>query len=294
MAKIIEICGVPGVGKSTIFSELERIEKSGFNWKTISNLNPMGDQSRTEFIKRIISDILKGKKPRNKRTKALESNLDYVKRIYRTLKLGRKFVDTYILKEAGIRFTQKYPDYIDACWQNIYFKQAKSSNGLDLRFEKAEFIYLIIKKIQVLMENKSNKVMIIDEGLINMIDRVLYENTDDGSEKIEIEKRVNAMPWPSAIVYLSTSLEEITKRILSRKDIRDMHKNLDHNELITFSENSMKRIEIAINHLRDKGVPVLELDSSNSIQNNTQQIINFTNILASKEFKVTKEELLTI
>ncbi|SDS33627.1 hypothetical protein SAMN04487764_1987 [Gillisia sp. Hel1_33_143] len=294
MAKIIEICGVPGVGKSTIFSELEKIEKIHGHWRTSSNLKPLGDKSRSEFLGSICSDILKGKKPRNKRTKMLESNLDYIKRIYRTLKLGRKFVDTYVLKEAGLRFIQEYPEYIDACWQNIYYKQSKSANGLDLRFEKAEFIYLILKKIQVLMELKSNRIMLIDEGLINLIDRALYESSIEISEESEIKKRVDTMPWPSAIVYVQTDLDEIANRILGRKDIRDMHRNLDRNELMMFTDNAMKRIEIAIEHLKSYGVPVLDLDSSHSVQSNTQQIIDFATLLGKNELEVVNKEILAI
>ena len=260
MAKILEICGVPGVGKSTIFSELERIQSSTYKWKTITNQNPVGDLTKTEFTKKIIRDILEGRKSKNPRTQIKETNLQFIKRIYRTIKLGRKFVDTYILKEAGLRFTQKYPEYIDACWKNIYLKQAKNSNGLDLRFEKAEFIYLIIKKIQILMEQKSDKIMITDEGLINMIDRVLYNDHVEITEFEEIERRVAVMPLPNAIVYIKTDLDEITRRIQGRKDIRDMHKNLNQAELKDFTKHSMNRIETAINFLAERGIPVMTID----------------------------------
>lgn len=235
----------------------------------------MGEKSFLEFAREVLSEIRKGRKPINKRVSELESRMNYIRRIYRKLKLGRKFVDLYILKQAGEKFVQKYPNYVKACWNNIFYRQARSMNGLDLRFEKAEFIYLIMKKVQVLREKQNDTTYIIDEGLINMIDRGLYKSENPIDEKHEIEELLESMPWPDGIVYLHTSLKENAHRIKYRTDIRDMHKGLTPEQLMEFSARCRERILIAIEYLRESGCPVLDLDSDRSIKENANRIIEF-------------------
>ncbi|MFZ0490880.1 MAG: hypothetical protein WAM00_11590 [Salegentibacter sp.] len=292
--KIVELCGSPGVGKSTIFGQIDRRERQEFSWTTASNKLPMGNESRLEFLRKVLNEILNGKKPVNPRSQKMESWFEYARRIYRGIKLGRNFVDLYILKEAGDRFVAQYPQYVDACWENLFYRQARSSNGLDLRFEKAEFIYLIIKKFQVLKEKKSNKTVIIDEGLINMIDRALYKSKNPLEEKEEIEEVLETMPWPDALVYLDSDLEENARRIIERKDIRDMHKGLSLDELMDFTRAGRERILTAIRYLEEKGIPVLYLDTLRPVSENADKIIEFAADLKSAEFSVPSKEPLSV
>ena len=275
MARIIEMCGSPGVGKSTIFKEIEKLRKPGESWDIADNKNPMGEKSKSEFLDEIISELKKGRKPINQRVSQLESFPNYIKRIYRKIKLGRKFVDLYILKQAGEKFVATYPNYVDALWKNIFYRQAESSNGMDLRFEKAEFIYLIMKKIQILKDKDDSKSYIIDEGLINMIDRGLYKSDNEVSEAQEIRELLDSMPWPDGIIYLQTDLKENARRIKYRKDIRDMHKGLTPDEIIEISNACRKRIITAINYLQESGCPVLYLDSTRPPKENANKIIDF-------------------
>lgn len=292
--KIIELCGSPGVGKSTIFWHIEKKQKPKNPWTTASNKLPLGNESRADFLWKVWGEILKGKKPVNPRSKKMESWYEYARRIYHGIKLGRNFVDLYILKEAGDRFVAQYPQYVDACWKNLFYRQAKSSNGLDLRFEKAEFIYLIIKKFQVLQEKKSDKTVIIDEGLINMIDRALYKSENPLDEKEEIEEVLETMPWPDALVYIDSDLEENVKRILERNDIRDMHKGLSKKELMEFTQAGRERILTAIRYLERKGIPVLYVGSMRPVSINAKEIIEFATDLKQVNFSVTSPETLSV
>lgn len=292
--KIVELCGSPGVGKSTIFGYIEQKQRPKNPWTTASNKLPLGNESRADFLRKVWREILKGKKPVNPRSKKMESWFEYARRIYRGIKLGRNFVDLYVLKEAGDRFVAKYPQYVDACWKNLFYRQARSSNGLDLRFEKAEFIYLIIKKFQVLQEKKSDKTVIIDEGLINMIDRALYKSKNPMDEKDEIEETLEMMPWPDALVYIDSDLEENAKRILDRKDIRDMHKGLSKKELMEFTQAGRERILTAIRYLEKKGLPVLYLDASRPVAVNAAEIIEFASGITSAEFQVAPTETVSV
>lgn len=274
MARIVEICGSPGVGKSTIFYDIQKKHRTGDKWIISNNSRPKGDESRSEFFKRIFRHIKDGRKFIG-RTKQRENYFTPFQRAFRTAKLGRNFVDQVWLKEAGDRFIAQHPEYIDACWKNILMRQAKSRNGLDLRFEKAEFIYRIIKKVQVLKEDLTNKSFIIDEGLINMIDRALWKSTTPDEEEVEIEELINVMPLPDAVVYLHTDLQENAMRLISRRDLRDMHRGLDKEELIEMTSLCRNRILTAINCLKERNIPVLVLDTTAPVQQTSKEIIAF-------------------
>ena len=275
MAKIVEICGSPGVGKSTIFKEIERRRKSSDIWTTATNINPYGDQNFTEYVVNILEEIKKGSSRNSLINQNKESPLAFLKRIYKEIKRGRNYTDPNLKKEAGERFVEQFPEYINACWGNINYRQVKSINGLDLRLEKADFIYKIIKKIQIIKENKTNKITIIDEGLINLIDRALYKSVNISEEKEEIASLLKIMPLPDALVYIETDLHENAKRLVLRRDVRSMHKGLSMNELIDYTKISRERVLTAIELLKSKGIPLLYLNSNDHIKENASKIIDF-------------------
>jgi len=289
MGKIIELCGSPGVGKSSIFYELEKRRNKKYKWTTASNTNPYGDKSRYDFVKSILIKVKKGKNQVDSRAKNLESFYDFARFIYREIKKGRNFVDIDAMKEAGDRFVALHPKYIEACWGNIFARQTKSLNGLDLRFEKAEFIYRIIKKNQILREKITDQFIVIDEGFINMIDRGLYKSTSSIDEEEEIYSLLEIMPLPDALVYIETDLKENAKRLISREEIRDMHKGFSFSELMDFTQVCRQRILTSIKYLENKGTPVLYIDSTNSIKENADKIIEFTENLELATTNVNSE-----
>ena len=273
MAKIVELCGSPGVGKSSIFYEIEKLRGSKENntWTTATNTNPEGDYSKRGLAKKIYSKIRQGK---NKvgRPEKKENFYVFAKRIYREIKVGRQLIH----KEAADRFIAQNPLYIDAIWKNIFHKQAQSSNGLDLRFEKAQWIYRIIKKIQIIKENNSEQYFIIDEGLINMIDRALYKSKSVTEENAEILELLEVIPLPDALVYIETGLDENVRRIICREDIRDMHLGMTEENLRNITQTTRERILNSIKYLENRGTPVLYLNSTISPKQNAIEIIRFS------------------
>lgn len=292
MGKIIELCGSPGVGKSSIFYELEKRRNKKNKWTTASNHNPYGDKNFYDFVVSIFGKIKTGITQLYTKSNNRISFYDLTRFIYREIKKGKNFVDLDGLKEAGDRFVAQNPHYIEACWGNIFAHQTKSLNGLDLRFEKAEFIYRIIKKNQVLREKNTNKLTIIDEGFINLIDRGLCKSFTPTDEQEEIYNLLEVMPLPDALVYIEIDLNENAKRLLSREEIRDMHKGLTVDELKKVTQACRDRILTSIKYLEKKGTPVLFIDSSNSVKESADKIIEFTeNLELNTSFSISENTI---
>lgn len=292
MGKIIELCGSPGVGKSSIFYELEKKRSKKNYWTTASNYNPYGEKSFYDFIVSIFKKTKTGITQFYTKPNTWDSLYDFTRFIYREIKKGKNFVDLNGMKEAGDRFVAQNPKYIEACWGNIFVRQTKSLNDLDLRFEKAEFIYRIIKKIQILKEKNTNQLTIIDEGFINMIDRGLYKSLTPTDEKEEIYNLLEIMPLPDALVYIEIDINENAKRLLSREEMRDMHKGLSMNELKEVTQICRDRILTSIQYLEKKGTPVLYIDSSNPVKESADKIIEFTeNLELNTSFSISENTM---
>lgn len=141
-------------------------------------------------------------------------------------------------------------------------------------------------------ERNEDKITIIDEGLINLIDRALYKSTNPIEEQEEICRLLDVMPLPDALVYIQADLNENAKRLTLREDIRDMHKGLSVAELISCTKACRERIELTIKLLEERGIPVLYIDSKNQINSNAKKIIEFTEQMHKKSLsKVAQPQL---
>ena len=246
MAKIVEFFGPPGVGKSTIFREIELRWKKDLTWITSKHWSLATRQKnkyyRFNFLKRFIK------------------NYD---------------IDSIKLNEAGNRFIAQYPEFIDACWQNIVYKHKESLNKLDIRFQKVLYLQKQIQKIQMLGENNCDKVCLLDEGVVHLIPNALYKSSNLSEEHEEIRSLINVMPLPEAIVSIDTDAKEIAQRLYTRSKIISMYKNLDISELEILSEIDRERRSIILNILENQGMPILKIDSSLDSATNAKKVISF-------------------
>ncbi|MEO7802488.1 MAG: hypothetical protein ABIR81_10830, partial [Ginsengibacter sp.] len=113
MSHHVEFIGSPGVGKSTIYRHLEEKWNRSASWIPDKYLFPRQKKSILFKPKKILS---------------LGFSKDFDK------------IDLLALREAGDRFVALYPEYMDACWNNIQARQKKHLNGLDLRFAKTNYL----------------------------------------------------------------------------------------------------------------------------------------------------------
>jgi shikimate kinase len=250
MAKIIELCGLAGAGKSTIYKEMIGRWNKTANWTPGNFLYP---QEKLKFDS--LSKLL--------------------------LSFERKFiisegnVDERTMKEYGDRFVAKYPEFVDACWNNIFFTKGEMKSGKDLRFDKARYLYSTLQKFQFLRESKTPKAAVLDEGLVHRLANGLYRPDDLAKEVEEVYQLVQIMPLPDVLVYISTDIEEVARRLYQRHKVTISHNSLSLAELENISRLYLERIEIVMKSLEHTNIPVLHIDSKHEVSTNARAIIKF-------------------
>ncbi len=252
MAKMVEIYGSPGVGKTTIYDALKH------RWKKNNNWIP-GDQL---FL-------------RNK-IKLQSFNLFFSTTLKR---IRNGSIDEAAMKEAGDRFISEFPRFIDIFWNEIFIQQKKSLNGLDLRLEKAKYFYNTIQRVQLIRESPSKKFALIDEGLIHRLTSWGYEDEDLDEEKEKMQKLLDIMPLPQALIYAELDTNENAKRLAYRKKLIRMHESLNDDELKKIICKTRKKMETVTSVLRDYGIPLLRIEAKLPVANNVLKIKAFLNEL---------------
>ncbi len=255
MAKIVEIMGSPGVGKTTIYQQMASEWKKNYKWIPGEFLIPKEKLISQKYTTSILN-------------------------ILRFIFLRKEKYDVAAMDEAGVRFVTLYPEYIDKCWNNINCIYKKNENGSDLRFQKISYLYKLIQKIQILRERGSDQIAIVDEGLIHLITNSLCKKESEFEEKEEIEKLLQVMPIPDGFICVETDLEENTKRLLQRKKVISMHKSLMQSQLEKVICLDHKR-RVAVNAiLETRNIPLLRINSTDKVATNVSKIINFVENLS--------------
>lgn len=249
MAKIIEFCGSPGVGKTTLYKELSNRWKRKYKW---------------------IPGHYLWLEP------SLRFKYAYKFLLYLPDRLKKKVGFTFYKMQTEVRnrFVESYPEYMNFCWNDLTIKQKKTLNGRDLRFKKAEQLRKQIEAFQFLKEYKTDKIAMLEEGLIHLLDVISFYDKFD-----EIAEIINVMPLPDALIYIKTDIPENVKRLRERGEFISFHALLNNDQLGQLTQQSQKRRKIINKILEDKGIPILYIDAKATIKTNTDKIISFIETL---------------
>lgn len=251
MAKIIEIAGPAGAGKSTILKGLTQSWKENTNWIVNERLFP---HQKLEPLK--ISSIAQ--------------NLPYL------IKNGKTNLDNRALYEAGKRFILQNSAYIDAYWQNLHTNYNRDLEGFDNRFDSVAKFYSKIQKYQYIKEHSTNKYVLFDEGLLHdLAGRVPVKNKILQDDNNDIEQLIQVMPLPSMLIYIDTDVDTLLERITNRKKVINVHRKKTDDEIRSFTNKVKARMAFAKDLLQEKGVPVLSIDAKEAVSNNIKIITQY-------------------
>lgn len=249
MAKYVEFVGVPGVGKSTTYEYLRSSYVNNSKWIPYEELCK-NDYLRGKGIKEfLITSLIKRIKPSA---------------------LSKKSHDRNVLNKA----INKNPELIELFWQTI--SKCENINGEELRFYGVNYIRAILEKIQNIREESSDKYCIIDEGLIHNIN-YFTANVPSSELELQVSEILSFMDLPSAVIYFNGDVTTIVKRTVERGSLRLRDKSLTIEELLNSRKESIKEKCIYINAVKSKNIPVLSLDTKDTVKNNSNRIISFIN-----------------
>ena len=259
MAKIIEIAGPAGVGKTTILNNLDQIWKENDSWILKQKLFP-----------RQKIDPLK--------VSSIAQNLPYL------IKFGKTNLDSNALLQAGKRFIMENSAFLDVYWHNLDTRYCRDLNGYDSRFDSTAKFYSNIQKYQYVKDHSVNKYVLFDEGLVHhlagRVPVILNKLQDDFSD---IEEVISVMPVPQVLILVDTDADIIASRIAQRKKTIHVHRQKSAAEIIEFTVKVQSRMYFVKDLLEAKGVSVLCLDSREPVKVNTQKIAQFINQLVENK-----------
>lgn len=248
MAKLIEISGPNGVGKSTILNKLNEQWKENSLYITSDRFFPK---------KKIIYTNLKS---------FLYSTYQYFRRTE---------IDLEPLSASGSRFVKSHQDFIDKFVLLLATDKKFGFNGVDLRPENIPFFYKATWKVHYIREAEIDTIVLLDEGFIHHLGRLVNKGDQIELEKQQIFDLLKITPLPDAIIYLELDAEENAKRLVERNKTLNMHENLSYNEILDFVKLSQKRREVINEYLISQKVPILYIDSKDPFDINCRKINSF-------------------
>jgi hypothetical protein len=256
MAKIIELCGIPGVGKSTIYSALSAAWSKDKEW--------------------VPADFLLPKQKINFR-----NSKDFILSIPKWI---GKDIDLRLLKEAGFRFVSQYPDYMNGSWEAVLRNHLSREDRPDVRLKEATRLKKSTEYIQYLKENKSTKYAILDiGGLVQRLDFTWFNSKDIHEDQRELVALLSSMPLPEAVIYMYVDEKTNVERLLNRGRTLAVHKKLTVRELEEFCQKYQQRWSIVCKKLEEKNVPLLKINNQISIPEIKYMINEFVEKLVKSD-----------
>lgn len=235
--KTIEICGLPGSGKSTL----------------INNLLKLRNRKDPEFL--MIDEAIYTAKLQafpNRLTLFFSSKLPkfIVSRIIKILDTN---MNSTMNAEEKLIFDGKYDEFIS----NSFTAAATVQSTLSYRLKTVEWFIHQIRSI-ALVESLQvpNLPILIDEGLLNRSYGFGISSSD--------HPYFITMPIPRAILYLEIDPIVAMERIRSRMSTRiiNRHSNLTHSEIQHDLYQNKKTLEEGLEVIEQRGGIVHRIDAS--------------------------------
>lgn len=252
MAKYIEFVGVSGVGKSTTYQFLMSKHSNNISWMTSEKLNSHKKISLKEAL-RISIKIL----------------------------ASQELVPKYGQNWDAIRkFSAENPELVDLFWSN--FPRNREAESNDARFHIVGYILKIIEKLQQVYDHPSKKYILVDEGFIHNLN-YLTNLSLNYSYSEQVNKALDHLKLPVAVVYFTGNLETVLKRTSNRGKINYRDNGLSIEELKASRIESISEKEMFIEAVSSRNIPVLHLKSNESVAQKSFKIIKFIIDLKKQE-----------
>lgn len=252
----IEFIGASGIGKSTTYRFMGKKYRNSTRWVLFHDLSTTTNHRR---------------------------NINYLEFVLRAVFKSRTLPRLAFDWDCLENFIADHPALLDRFWKSL--PDNGSKNGKDLRFQAVQYILGIMEKIQIIDNKKSDKFCIVDEGLIHNLN-YFTSCTSIASEidyQNQLKELFNLIKLPIAVIHFSGSVDTVVNRTLTRGKIKPRDRNLGLMELREFRKRSMIEKQIIVDSIAQRNIPVLRLDSEESVSVKSQRIISFIEDLGKPE-----------
>lgn len=248
MGNYIEFIGVPGVGKSTTYKFLKNYSNEEL-WIPYEKLRKLGETTDKSLKNSVLRYLIKQIRPNEVKRSGL----------------NRTFLNNAV---------NEHPKLVELFWKTI--PNINDKNGEELKFYGVEYIQNILEKIQFIKEYQTEKLCLVDEGLLHNLGYFTPDNGEN-SETL-IKKMLDYIYLPKAVIYFTGDVHVIVDRTISRGNPRLRDKNLTHAQLIDSRLDAIKEKEQCIKAIENL-IPVLYLDAMESLDLKAEKIRSFINEL---------------
>lgn len=247
MAKYIEITGVPGVGKTTTCEFVRKIRGNHLEFYTSEDINMA--LSGSQFLKQKI--------------------LSWISGLLKASRTPANHKDDHLSE-----FIKKNSQLNKLFWEVMAIN--KSDVDKDFRFTTVSYTAKIFEKIQRVTVSNSNKVYVVDEGLIHSINNFISDNLNESFEQ-QVSKILKMIDLPDGVVYFAGDIKIVVDRTLKRKNRRKKDLFLSKTELFDRRRISMEKRQKCMKIIHEMDIPVLFLDAKESVEVNAEKILIFAN-----------------
>lgn len=243
--KIIELVGVPGVGKSTIYNSLCKSWNEAHNW--------------------IYEDrLLAPDQPR------LFNFKNWVEYNYKSM-LGKKLSKSIPI-EYGLRFIKKNKSLASFCWDHLSQNSIPENNQIDLRFRASYFLFWSFCRYEAIWEKLNGKPCLMEEGFLQK--SFLMQGTKNPDVQMDVlETYLSLLPLPYAVVHLRVPDNKLViDRLRSRSKTIASHIDIDNEEMEKKTEVWNKNLNFILEKIKMKGVLVFEINGEEPVRNSVANL----------------------
>jgi thymidylate kinase len=248
MAKIVELLGPSGVGKSSLYLELQNQWSEDDSWAVYHDL------VYRRKGKDLVSLILK------------------IKSLWSKVSCSDYFWNDGNLKDSQRQFADSHPEFMSVLMDLIQNHTKEGFNGEDKRFLVTFFSLKSIGRLQEVLKREDDKrTCLIDEALLS---RIMHLNSPTFTQD-HIEDYMSAMPLPDGLIYLNAPADLVLERVHKRVKTSTIHEGLSDHAIREYTENTQQLMESVIHFLNKKKIPVLRLDAKKSLKELSDRTIHF-------------------
>lgn len=242
-SRTIEFLGAPGIGKSSIYEALCKKWHTKLPW-----IHP--------------DELLRRERP------PISHFRDFIEHSAR--RILQKNTHQEPPENGGHQFIEENERLANFCWTHLNDSGYSSNVHASSKFRAAFYLYRDFCKYQAIEDTATEKLCILDEGLLQK--SFLIHDEDEKIKEI-LDEYLPLLPLPRAVLWVDTdNISEIVRRLKSRRKIIASHLGESDAGLVEVTKQWRKLLQFIAEKLSLYEVDVYRLDAEKRLSENVHEI----------------------